>query len=110
MRTETEVREKLDYYQAMLAGIEVGRSIDNPNVFLALSEHFPKEAVEMLQASVKIDELVSKLPVEDQQWIWLWFSSLVIFARQVLGNRITILNWVLQNEKGDGGVTGGGGI
>jgi hypothetical protein len=51
MRGEAEIRQKIEGYEGMLAGIEFGKSIDNPAVFLAVSQHFPREAMEMVLSS-----------------------------------------------------------
>ena len=96
MRSETEIREKLKYYEGMLAGIEAGREIDIAGMFLNVSEYFPKEAQEMLHISAKVDELLSNLPAEDQPWVRQWFSSLAGFAREALSSRISILRWTLE--------------
>jgi len=110
MRSETEIRQKLDYYEGILAGVEAGRVVDNPAVFLLVSQHFPREAMEMLLSSYQTNELIQKLPPEDQPWVRQWFNSLAGFARQVLETRISILRWVLEKEMDGGGVTGGDGI
>jgi len=110
VKSETEIREKLEYYEVMLAGIEAGRAIDIAGIFLNVSEHFPKEALEVLHISAKVDELLSILPTEDQPWVRQWFSSLGGFAREVLTSRISILRWTLEGEKEGRGVTGDQGI
>ena len=107
MKSETEIQEKLDYYQAILAGIESGRMIDNPDIFLRVSRHFPREAMEMLDNLTGIEKLVRNLPPEDQPWVRQWFGSLASFAREVLNNRISILRWILEDETESRGVTGG---
>ena len=110
MRNEPEIRHKLKYYEALLAGIDAGRTIDNPGVFLKMSEYFLKETMQMLHTSQEADELVRKFPTEDQVWIRQWFSAHGLFARQVLEPRISILKWVLENGISEGGVTGSDGI
>ena len=109
MKSEKEIQEKLDFYEAILAGIEAGKVMDDPRVFLGLSQYFPTEMVGILQAFVGMDAGVDNLPSEDQQWIRQWFSSITGFAWQVLNSRISILRWVLENGKSEGGVTGGQG-
>jgi hypothetical protein len=88
MRGEAEIRQKIEGYEAMLAGIEVGKSIDTP-VFLAVSQYFPREAMEMVSTSSAADELTQGM-----------VRQLVLcqFARQVLESRISILRWVLEDE------------
>lgn len=110
MRNETEIQEKLEYYEAVLAGIESGRMIDNPDLFLRVSRYFPREAMELLDNLTGTEALLSNLPPEDQPWVRQWFSSLAGFAREVLTNRIGILRWVLEGETEGKGVTGGQGI
>jgi len=87
MRSETEIRQKLDYYEGILAGVEAGRVVDNPAVFLLVSQHFPREAMEMLLSSYQTNELIQKLPPEDQPWVRQWFNSLAGFARAGAGNQ-----------------------
>ena len=48
MINEVEIQGTLDYYQAILAGMESGSMIDSPEIFLRVSRHFPGEALEML--------------------------------------------------------------
>ena len=103
MKSETEIREKLEYYEGMLAGLEAGRTIDLAGAFLNVSEHFPKEALEVLHISAKVDELVGILPLEDQPWVRQWFNSLAGFAREALSSRISILRWALEAKKESGG-------
>ena len=106
MKSEKEIQEKLSYYEAILAGMEAGKMIDNPDIFLRLSGHFPREAMELLNNLTGAEALVTNLPPEDRQWVRKWFSSLTDFARGVMGSRISILRWVLENGESDGGVTG----
>ena len=103
MRSETEIREKLSYYEAILAGMESGRTIDNPETFLQVSRHFPREAMEMLANLVKAEMLVGNLAAEDQPWVSQWFDSLAGFAREVLVSRISILRWALEAKTERGG-------
>ena len=103
MKSEKEIQEKLSYYEAILAGMEAGKMIDNPDIFLRVSQHFPREAMELLNDLTGAEGLVTNLPTEDQQWVRQWFSSLTDFAREVMGSRISILRWVLENGKSDGG-------
>ncbi len=103
MRNEAEIREKVEYYERMLAGVEVGKEIDNPDTFLLLSQHLPREAMQMLHTSTETEALVRNLPVEDQPWVRQWFGSLSGFARQVLETRVNILKWVLEQDTHGGG-------
>jgi len=94
-----EIREKLDYYEGLLAGIEAGKVMDDPRVFLGLSQYFPIEMPGILRASIGMDAGVDNLPPEDQPWVRQWFGSLTLFARQVLETRISLLRWVLERER-----------
>ena len=110
MKGEKEIQEKLEYYEAVLAGMEAGRMVDNPDIFLRVSRHFPRQAMELLNSLTGAEALVTNLPPEDQQWVRQWFSSLTGFAREVMSSRITILRWVLESADREGGVTGDQGI
>ena len=103
MKSEKEIQEKLDYYEAILAGMEAGRMVDNPDIFLRVSRHFPREAMEMLNNLTGTEALLCNLPPEDQQWVRQWFSSLTGFAREVLSSRISILRWALERAESEGG-------
>jgi hypothetical protein len=106
MKGETEIRNKLEVYEGMLAGMEAGQSIGNPDIFLTFSRHFPGEAMELLGSSDRAEMLIQRLPPEDRPWVRQWFSSLVTSARQVLETRIEILGWVLDKEMERERVTG----
>jgi hypothetical protein len=110
MKSETEIRQKLENYEGMLAGMEAGQSIGNPDIFLTFSRHFPGEAMELLGSASRAEMLIQRMPPEDRPWVRQWFSSLAAFARQVLETRIGILGWVLEKEGDSGGVTGGKGV
>jgi len=103
MKSEKEIQEKLDYYEAILAGMEAGRMVDNPDIFLRVSRHFPREAMELLNNLTGAEALVTNLPPEDQQWVRQWFSSLTGFAREALSSRISILRWALERAESEGG-------
>ena len=103
MKSEKEIQEKLDYYEAILAGMEAGRMVDNPDIFLRVRKHFPREAMELLNNLTGAEALVTNLPPEDQQWVRQWFSSLTGFAREVMSSRISILRWVLERVESEGG-------
>ena len=110
MKNEMEIRQKLESYKLMLAGMEAGQSIGNPDIFLTISQHFPGEVMELLGSSSRAEMLIQRMPPEDRPWVRQWFSSLAAFARQVLETRIGILDWVLEQEMDGGGVTPGDGI
>ena len=103
MRNEAEIKQKVEYYEGILAGMEVGKEIDNPNIFLLVSQHLPREAMQMLHTSTEVDVMVRNMPVEDQPWVRQWFGSLSGFARQVLETRVNILKWVLEQDTHGGG-------
>jgi len=110
MKSETEIRQKLESYEAMLSGMEAGQEIGNPDVLLTFSRHFPGEVMELLGSASRAEMLIQRMPPEDRPWVRQWFSSLAAFARQVLETRIGILGWVLEKESKGDGVTGGEGI
>jgi hypothetical protein len=110
MKSETEIRQKLEVYEQMLSGMEAGQEIANPDIFLTFSRHFPGEAMELLGSTSRAEMLIQRMPPEDRPWVRQWFSSLAAFARQVLETRIGILGWVLEKEKDGEGVTGDQGI
>ena len=103
MKSEKEIQEKLDYYEAILAGMEAGRMVDNPDIFLRVSRHFPREAMELLNNLTGTEALLRNLPSEDQQWVRQWFSSLTGFAREAVSSRISILRWALERAESEGG-------
>lgn len=98
MKSESEIRNKLNAYELMLAGMEAGQSIGNPDIFLTLSRHFPGEVMELLGSSTRAEMLIQRLPAEDRPWVRQWFSSLASSARQALETRVGILSWVLDKE------------
>jgi len=110
MKSETEIRQKLEYYEGMLAGMEAGKELGNPDIFLAFSSRFPGEVMELLGSTSRAEMLIQRMPPDDRPWVRQWFGSLVTFARQVLETRIGLLRWVLEKEMEAGGVTGGDGI
>jgi hypothetical protein len=110
MKSETEIRQKLECYERMLAGMEAGQALGNPDIFLTISQHFPGEVMELLGSSERAEMLIQRMSSEDRPWVRQWFSSLAAFARQVLETRIGILGWALEDEKDVGGVTVGDGI
>lgn len=104
MRSEAEIQRKLRDYEAMLTGIEAGVAIDIPDIFLQVSQYFPKEAMEALKT---LGEM--KAPPEDRYWVDRAIrGSFIEYPRDVLRNRIGLLRWVLEMELDEGG--GGGGL
>ena len=110
MKSETEIRQKLECYEEMLAGMEAGQEIGNPDIFLTFRRHFPGEAMELLGSASRAEMLIQRMPPEDRPWVRQWFNSLAAFARQVLETRIGILGWALEKETDGEGVTGDQGI
>ena len=43
--------------------------MDNPSVFLQVSQHFHGEAMEALKHLGKVDELIGTVPWEDRHWV-----------------------------------------
>ena len=95
MRSEEEIREKLTYYQGMLAAIEALGSVDRPDAFLTLASYLPKEALAVMGTSTQIDEFLDRLPLEDRQWVEGLFDLPGFYIEKVVGKKIDILQWVL---------------
>lgn len=103
MKSETEIREKLNYYEAILAGMESGRMLDKPEILRRLSRYLPREVMEMMNNSSLTEVLVGTLPPEDQPWVRQWVNSLAGFAQEAVISRISILRWALEAKTESGG-------
>ena len=103
MKSETESREKLKYYEAMLKAVESWKMIDNQEILRRVSRYFPSEVMEILNNLTHTEGVVELLPAEDQAWVTQWHNSLDGFAREVLTSRISILRWALEAKKESGG-------
>ena len=103
MKSETEIREKLKYYEAMLKALESWKMIDNQEILRRVSRYFPSEVMEMLNNLTHTEGVVELLPAEDQAWVTQWHNSLGGFAREVLTSRIGILKWALEAKAERGG-------
>jgi len=55
MKSETEIRQKLESYEQMLSGMEAGQEIANPDIFLTFRWHFPGEAMELLGSASRAE-------------------------------------------------------
>jgi len=95
MRSGEEIRQKLMYYQGMLAAIEALGSVDRPDAFLTLASYLPKEALPVVGTSTHIDEFLERLPLGERQWVEGLFDLPGFYIEKVVGNRIVILQWVL---------------
>jgi hypothetical protein len=103
VKSETEIREKLKYYEAMLKALESWKMIDNQEILRRVSRYFPSEVMEILNNLTHTEGVVELLPAEDQAWVTQWHNSLDGFAREVLTSRISILRWALEAKKESGG-------
>ena len=74
MKCETEIRQKLECYERMMAGMEAGQAIGNPDIFLTISRHFPGEVMELLGSESRAELLIQRMPPEDRPWVRQWFS------------------------------------
>lgn len=110
MKSEEEIKEKLRYYEAILAGMESWKMTDNQDILRQARRYFPREIMEMLNNLAHTEGMVGLLPAEDQAWVTQWHNSLGGFAREVLTSRIGILKWALAAKGREEGVTGDRGI
>jgi hypothetical protein len=95
MGGEAEIRQKIEGYEAMLAGIGLGKPIGNPAVFLAVNQHFPEVAMELLKTSSMRDETLYTLPPEERSWTKQRFRLPEISARWAL-EEVTALSIATQ--------------
>ncbi len=98
MKSEAEIRTKLDIYKRMLAGFWAGRNIDKPSVFLTVEHSLPGEGLAGLHSTVEMDKAIAKMSLEDQQGIKGVFEDYVQHTQRFLEDRISILKWVLDEE------------
>lgn len=98
MKNEAEIKEKLRFYETALKAFKTAEAIKNPEFFLTLSQQFPEVAMRLLLSTVKIDELVRKLPPEDQEWCRRSFEVPWLFCQQAIEERVSILKWLLEDE------------
>jgi len=103
MKSETEIREKLEFYEAILAGMESWKMIDNQDILRRARRYFPREIMEKLNNLAQTEGMVGMVPAEDQAWFTQWYNSLGGFAREVLTSRIGILKWALEARAERGG-------
>lgn len=101
MKTEVEICKKIFYYQELLNGMEIGKLLDDPAAFAKISQYVPKEVLELLKNPPEVESVIRRLPTEDHGWIKDWFFGHISYPKELLENRITILKWVLGNEKGE---------
>jgi hypothetical protein len=105
MKSEAEIRAKLNYYEGMLAGFMAGCNVDRPDVFLAVEQTSPGEALATLSLTNKLAGMIRELPPEDQKGLSEALGDYVRQLQRFLEDRITILKWVLDEKD----VPGGGG-
>ena len=100
MKSEIEIRDKLTYYQTMLASIRVVQMADSPEGFIAISQHFTNEAINLLRSSQERDDIIkkaiAKLPQEDQKLFRRSFEVSWDHVQRLLESRIGILKWILE--------------
>jgi len=96
MRSEDEIKDKLVYYQRLLMALRVAKAIDNPEVFLQLSDFFPGQVIELLRGSVAIDRFTAEMPAEDGDLFREMLSQHFVIGEQLIKARIAILKWVLE--------------
>ena len=102
MKSEIEIRDKLTYYQTMLASIRVVQMADSPEGFIAISQHFTNEAINLLRSSQERDDIIkkaiAKLPQEDQKLFSRSFEVSWDHVQRLLESRIGILKWILEEN------------
>ncbi len=105
MKSETEIRDRLTYYQKMLSSIRIAQVIDSPEVFIAVSERFPNEAIALLRSSQQGDDIIkeatAKLPREDQELFRRSFEASWDHLQRLVENKIRTLKWVLEENVED---------
>ncbi len=104
MKSEIEIRDKLTYYQTMLSSIRIAQTVDSPEVFIAVSQHFPNEAIALLRSSQERDDIIkkvtTKLSQEDHEWFRRSFEASWDHLQRQLESKIGILEWVLEEKEG----------
>ena len=95
MKSEIEIRVKLNHYRGILAGYRAGRDINMVAVFLATEQRFPGEGQAALSLSTRIEEAIKGLPPEDRCGIKEAYESCLRQIQLLLEERIIILKWVL---------------
>ncbi len=106
MKTETEIRAKLRYYQEMLAGFTAARNIEVPETFLTVEQISPGQGLAALHLTAEMGEAIGVLPPEDQQWFRFTCDYYTRHMQGFLEDRISVLKWTLDEN---GVIDGGGG-
>jgi hypothetical protein len=96
MKSERELRDKLTRYQGVLADVEISGLVDRPGFFIFLSQHFPEQAIELLKGNIGIDEFYNMKMSEDRAWVRNMLDRTRDYVKEVMGERITMLKWVLE--------------
>lgn len=60
MKSQIEIRDKLTYYQTMLSSIRIAQTANSPEVFIAISQRFPNEAIALLRSSQNLRKIKKK--------------------------------------------------
>lgn len=104
MKTEKEIRQKLEYYRGILEVIEAKRTRSRSGGFGRGTRPFPEDALHLLTAGANVDEVITDFPPAEQEFIRQWFGSLSASALQLITALAGILGWVLDEaEAAEGG-------
>ncbi|APV43630.1 hypothetical protein Dform_00270 [Dehalogenimonas formicexedens] len=82
MKSESEIRQKLERYKWFRAGGEVGRNIESA-------------ATSILASTVEIENIKKELSTGDPGWTARWFGMFSLYALTVVEARIGMLEWIL---------------
>ncbi|MEL7562571.1 hypothetical protein [Dehalogenimonas sp. 4OHTPN] len=105
MKTEKEIRQKLEYYRGILAIIEAKRTRTRSEGYFKGARPFPEDALHLLTAGANVDEVITDSPPAEQEFIRQWFGSLSASALQLITALAGILGWVLDEAEVVEGVT-----
>lgn len=98
MKSESEIRDKLNRYRAMLAGFMAAHNVDRPDTFLAIEEALQGEGLTALRLTGEMDKAIQNLPPEDRQPMKKLFEDYVQRTQSFLEDRISILEWILDES------------
>ncbi len=105
MKSENEIRQKLEYYQGILEVIEAKRTGTRSGGYFKGTKPFPEDALHLLTAGANVDEVITDFPPAEQEFIRQWFGSLSASALQLVTALAGILGWVLDEAETAEGVT-----
>ena len=95
MKSETEIRSKLHYYQGVLAGYRADRDADTPEALLAIENILPGEGMGILRSAAQLEAMISKFPPYDQQRVRHLWEDHGRHMLQFCEDRIAFLKWIL---------------